>query len=102
MKEFTIDLKPEMQFRFKDISPVKMLALQTSIDFNDFDKTTELFSFILENTQSNISGIWTDVKLKDREVYLPQGIENELNVLMEICTKFLNEVLKPVFMKSRG
>lgn len=102
MKEFTIDSKPEMQFRFKDISPVKILALQTCIDFNDFEKTSKLFAFILENTQVSISGTWTDVKVKDREVYFPQGIEKEVPVLMDICTKFLNEVIKPTFTKSRG
>lgn len=102
MKDFIIESKPEIQFRFKDISPIKMLALQTCIDFNDFEKTSKLFSFILENTQSNISGTWTDVKVKDREVYFPQGIEKDISLLMEICTKFLNEVVKPVFTKSRG
>ena len=98
MKEFKIKEKPEMEFRFKDISPVKLMSLQLCIDFDDFDKTSKLFSFILENTP----GTWTDVKMKDREVYLPQGIDKEVNALMEICTTFLNEVIKPVFTKSRG
>ena len=102
MKEFKIKEKPEMEFRFKDISPVKLMSLQLCIDFDDFDKTSKLFSFILENTQSNIAGTWTDVKMKDREVYLPQGIDKEVNALMEICTTFLNEVIKPVFTRSRG
>ena len=102
MIEFKTESRPEIELRFKDISPIKMLALQTSIDFNDFDKTAKLFSFILENTQTNISGTWTDLKLKDREVYLPQGIEKDLPFLMEVCTKFLNDVVKPIFTKSRG
>ena len=102
MKEFTIKSKPETQFRFKDISPVKMLALQTSIDFDDMDKTEKLYSFILENTEVNISGTWTQVKANKRDVYFPVGFEKELDAMMEIAVIFLNEVVKPVFQKSRG
>ena len=109
MKEFTIKSKPEMQFRFKDISPVKMLALQTSIDFDDMDKTEKLYSFILENTEVNISGTWTQVKANKRDVYFPvmssemsKKMEKELDAMMEISVVFLNEVVKPVFQKSRG
>lgn len=102
MIEFTIKSKPESQYRFKDISPVKMLALQTSIDFDDMSKMEKLYSFILENTEVNISGTWTQVKEKNRDIYYPIGFEKELDSMMEICIYFLNEVLKPVFMKSRG
>ena len=100
MLEFDIESKPELHFRFKDISPIKMLALQTTINFDDFDKASNLFSFILENTEVNISGTWQPVKMVNREVYLPVGIEKELNTLMEICLKFINDVVKPLFKKS--
>ena len=100
MIEFVIENKPTLQFRFKDISPIKMLALQTTINFDDFDKTSNLFSFILENTEVNINGSWQPVKMSNREVYLPIGIEKELNTLMEICLKFINDVIKPLFKKS--
>lgn len=99
---FAIKSKPESQYRFKDISPVKMLALQTSIDFDDMNKMEKLYSFILENTEVNISGTWTQVKEKNRDIYYPIGFEKELDSMMEICVYFLNEVLKPVFTKSRG
>lgn len=102
MKEFTIKSKPEFQYRFRDISPVKMLAMQTSIDFDNMDKMEKLYSFILENTEVNIAGTWTQVKEKNRDVYYPIGFEKEVNAMFEICMTFLNEVLKPVFMKSRG
>lgn len=102
MKEFTIKSKPEFQYRFRDISPVKMLAMQTSIDFDNMDKMEKLYGFILENTEVNIAGTWTQVKEKNRDVYYPIGFEKEVNAMFEICMTFLNEVLKPVFMKSRG
>ena len=102
MKEFTIKSKPDTQYRFKDISPVKMLALQTTMDFDNVDKMEKLYGFILENTEVNIMGTWTQVKEKNREVYYPIGFEKEVESMLEICVTFLNEVLKPVFMKSRG
>lgn len=101
MKEFTLDCKPDLQFRFKNIKPTELLALQMTINFNDFEKTTKLFEFILENTEVLIAQTWLNVKEKGRDVYLPVGIENELNVLMDISTKFLTDVVKPVFQKSR-
>ena len=89
-----------LEYRFKNISPVKMLALQTSIDFDNFIKTEGLFSFILENTEVNIAGTFTQLKATGRDVYLPQGIENDMKTLMEICMTFLNEVVKPLFQRS--
>lgn len=100
MKEFTIK-DNENQFRFKDVSPLKILALRTTIDFDDMSKTEKLFSFILENTEVFISGTWVNVKDLGREVYFPVGIENDLDTLMNICTTFLNEIVKPTFTKSR-
>ena len=102
MLEFKTKAKPDAQFRFKDISPVKMLALQTSIDFDDIEKMEKMYGFILENTETCIAGTWTPVKEKGRDVYYPVGFEKELDVMMEICMTFFNEVLKPVFTKSRG
>lgn len=102
MKEFAIKSKPESQYRFRDISPVKLLALQTTIDFDNIDKMEKLYAFILENTEVNIAGTWTQVKEKNRDVYYPVGFEKEVDAMLEICVTFLNEVLKPVFMKSRG
>lgn len=99
--EFSIESLPETQFRFKTISPVKLLSIQMIVDFDNFDKTTKLFSFILENTEVNIAGTWTNVKMKDRDVYMPQGIDKNLTALMQICTTFMNDVIKPVFQKSR-
>lgn len=102
MKEFRIESKPESEYRFKDISPVKLLALQTCIDFNDMSKTEKLYSFILESTEVKIANTWTPVKEAGREVYYPVGFDKDVNAMMEICMAFLEDVIKPVFQKSRG
>lgn len=100
-KIFTIKTKPDLKFRNKELSPLKVLALQTQIDFSDMGKVEELFSFILENTEVSVNGYdWVPVKEKDREIYYPSGIEKNLNNLNEIVLTFLNEVIKPLFTES--
>lgn len=100
--EFEIDELKGYSFRFKKVSPVKLLALQTSVNIEDFNKAADLYAFILESTEVKIAEAWVNVKEKGREVYLPVGIEDNGLALMAICAKFMTEVLKPVFQSSRG
>lgn len=100
-KIFTIKAKPDLKFRNKELSPLKVLALQTQIDFGNMEKVEGLFSFILENTEVSNNGYdWVPVKEKGREIYYPSGIEKNLNNLNEIVLAFLNEVIKPLFTES--
>lgn len=87
-------------FRFKKISPVKILSLQMVSDFNSLIKTEEMFSFILENTEVQVKDTWFPVK--EKENYMPVGIDNDISALTEIITHFFNDILKPVFTKSEG
>lgn len=88
------------EFRIKKISPTTLLALQVTLDFDDLAKTQNLMNFILENIEVNINGSWVQFKEKGRDVYYPIGIEKDLSFLTELVTKFLNEYLKPLFMRS--
>ena len=88
------------EFRIRRIAPTTLLALQVTLDLNDLTKTQSLMSFIFENLDVNINGEWINFKEKGREVYYPIGIEKNLNTLTLLATKFLNEYLKPLFMKS--
>ena len=51
MAEFTIKSRPELVFRTKKISPVDLLALTTTIDFENFTKTKETYNFALEHIE---------------------------------------------------
>lgn len=100
-KIFTIKNRPDLKFRNKELSPLKVLALQTQIDFGNMEKVEGLFSFILENTEVSVNGYdWVPVKEKGREIYYPSDIEKNLNNLNEIVLTFLNEVIKPLFTES--
>lgn len=94
-------LKSNIEIRFKKISPVRLLALQTALDLNDIEKSEKFFTFVLENAEVKISNEWVSLKEKDRDVYYPVGIDKNLNALNEVIKVFINEVLKPAFTQSR-
>lgn len=96
--EFKIDHLKEYDFRFSKINPIKMLALQTQINFKDMNQTENLFSFILENAEVKIKDVWCKVKTGD--TYTPFGLEDNVKALNDIVMTFLDKVLKPVFLES--
>ena len=101
MAEFTIESRPELIFRTKQISPIDLLALTTTIDFEKFTKTKELYTFALEHLEmkTNDGTTWSYVKVEGREVY-NLLIENDLNAINELIIYFLNEVVGKAFTKS--
>lgn len=99
MEEFRIE-GYENQFRFKKLFALDILSLQTLVDFNDFEKTKKFYVFIIEHTEVNVGGTWLNVKEQGREVYTPDRIKNDAKAFQDIITKFMDDVLKPVFQKS--
>ena len=93
--------RKDLEFRVGNISSIEMLTLQTQINFKSMTQTETVFSFILEHVEVNINGIWTTVKEKGRDIYIPFDLENDLMALQEIVVYFLNDVLKPIFKKSK-
>lgn len=91
----------KFDFRFRKISPIDILSLQTQIDLENMEKTKKLFSFILENTEvTNNGDLWVNVKEKKVDEYHPEGMEFNLKAMNEICIKFINDIIKPVFIES--
>lgn len=100
MAEFTIESRPELTFRTKKISPVDLLALTTTIDFENFTKTKELYNFALEHIEvKDTDNKWSSAKIEGREVY-NLLIEDDVMAMNELITYFLNEVVGKAFMKS--
>lgn len=95
--EFTIKSRPDNNFRIGTIKPTEILALSMTVDLDDYKKSQELFTFALEHTEVKMGDNWTPVKAKDREVYMPMGIEKEIISLREIIEVFLNEVIAKAF-----
>lgn len=101
IKKFKIKELKDLYFRNKELSPIKVLSLQTQIDLNDMEKTEKLFKFILENTEVSLDDTtYFPVKEVNSEIYYPKGIEKNLKALNEICSAFMNEVIFPLFTES--
>lgn len=98
--EFQIKARPNLKFRVGKIGAVEMLALQTQIDFKSLVQTETVFNFIFEHIEVEIAGKWIPVKEKNREVYYPVDLEEDMNALHELLFYFLNNVVKPLFVKS--
>lgn len=87
-------------FRIKNISPITLLALQTSLDLNDLAKTEKFYAFVLEHIEVQLLDTWHVVKEPGREVYYPVDLEKDVNKLMSLITFFINNYLMPIFKKS--
>lgn len=100
-KTFKIKSRNDLEFRVGKISSVEMLTLQTQINFKSIQQTETVFTFILEHIEVNINGVWTNVKEKGRDIYVPFDLEENLVSLQELVVYFLNDVMKPIFKKSK-
>lgn len=101
-KEFIISSFPKLKFRAGKISALEILALKTQIDFDDIEKTQETFKFILEHLEVNIGDKWIKVKEKDKDIYYPAELEDDVAGINDLIMHFLTEVIKPLFLKSNG
>lgn len=94
-------LQPELTFRIKKISPVKLLSLATQFGNQDIESTEQIFTFALEHSEVKVLDTWLSVKEAGKEVYWPADIEDNIPVLQEVVTKFVSDVLSTVFTKSK-
>ena len=98
-EEFKIE-SMQNTFRVGKISPVDMMAITQTIDFEKFDTNKALITFCLENTEVKVGETWLPVKAKNREVYQPMGIDNNFLALNQIFLWMLENVITKTFTKS--
>lgn len=99
-KEFKIDSYEKSTFRVSKISPVDLVAISQSIDLDRFENNKTLINFCLESLEVEVGNTWLPVKTKNREVYQPMGIENNLIALNELYLWVLENVIFKTFTKS--
>lgn len=97
--EFTLSSRQET-FRVAKISPIDLLAISTQIDFENFKMTKTLMQFCIENVEVKMGEKWLPVKVKDKEIYQPKDISNDLVALNEIFVYMMEKVVTAVFPKS--
>lgn len=99
-EEFTVESWPDKRFRVAKISPIDLMAITQSIDFEKFEANQTLIRFCLENSEVLVGEKWLPVKAKGRDVYQPMGIENDFLALNQIYLWMMENVIAKVFTRS--
>ena len=89
------------EFRIRKMNAIELFAIQTVIDNTNYDSTLNSYKIILENMEVTCGDTWLPVKEKDREVYYPKDIENNIVEIRELILMFMKYV-NEVFQKSDG
>ena len=87
------------EYRLKKMNAIELLALRSQIDFSNYDTVKNLYNIILEKLEVNANDKWLPVKQTGREVYFPNGIENDFEVINDLLNYAL-DYFKEVFIKS--
>lgn len=99
-KSFKIKQFPESEFKIGHLPATELMALQTQLDFNSFEKSNVAFTYMLEHMLVRVGEDWLPVKEKGEEIFYPNGIEENLTALKELTRHFMKEVIVPLFPKS--
>lgn len=97
--EFNINSRPELELRITKISPIDLLAIAPTINFDDYRQNKQLFSFILEHTEIKNGTKWVLIKYFGND-NINILVENDAIAINEIITYFMENIIIPVFQKS--
>lgn len=101
MNEFSIK-SSDLTFRIKHMNAIEILAMRTQFSNESLESTITSFKTILENIEVKCDEKWIPAKIKGREVYFPDGLENDINVVNDLISYFIGTFLKSVFQKSNA
>ena len=87
-------------FRNKNLAPTEALALETIVQFDNFEKSKHMYDKIFESIEVQIGDTWQPLKEQNVDVYMPVGIDEDLTLLNEVAMTFIVKVLQPLFQKS--
>lgn len=99
-EEIKIESEPNLTFRFKNISPVKILSMANEVlmSTQQGSQREHFLSEALEATEVKIGETWLPVK--EGENYYPASIRDNLNALFQLTNLYFEKVIKPVFTGS--
>lgn len=98
-EEFTIE-NYDYTFRVAKMNAIELLALETQLNFKGINQSQAAIESILERIEVKVGDKWVAVKMKDRQVYTPAEVEDDINLVAKLMTKFTKEIVNPVFQKS--
>lgn len=88
-------------YRVKKMNAIELMALRSQIDFNNYDSVVKMYETLLEKIEVEINEKWLPVKTIGTNIYLPQGVEDDVEVVEQLIS-FILEHIKSVFMKSNA
>lgn len=99
MNEFKIK-SSDFDFRVKKMNAIEVLAVRSNINNKTVEASMKSFKAILECIEVRCDDSWIPAKMQGREVYFPDGLENDVNAVNELLGYFMGTYLKSVFQKS--
>lgn len=87
------------EFRIRKMNAIEVISFRSLMDFKTLDGVSSFFKTVLENIEVKIGDEWLPVKEKNREVYYPNGIENDIKAIDKLLNYF-QSYLGEVFTQS--
>lgn len=98
--EFTVEEYQELKFRFTYMSPIDICVFASNFDLENYKTSREMFNYAVEHAEVCINEQWMKVKQKGRDVFMPNGMEANINALLHVVDAFVEKYIMPVFTKS--
>ena len=87
------------EFRIRKMNAIEVISFRSLMDFKTLDSVNGFLKTVLENIEVKIGDEWLPVKEKNREVYYPNGIENDIKAIDKLLNYF-QSYLGEVFTQS--
>ena len=87
------------EFSIRKMNVIEVISFRSLMDFKTLDGVSGFFKTVLENIEVKIGDEWLPVKEKNREVYYPNGIENDIKAIDKLLNYF-QSYLGEVFTQS--
>lgn len=88
-------------YRVKKMNAIELMALRSQIDFDNYNSVVKMYETLLEKIEVEVNEKWLPVKTVGTNIYVPQGIEDDVEVVEQLIS-FILEYIKSVFMKSNA
>lgn len=82
----------KFNFRIRKMNAIELLAFNMQSEIQTFDGTVETFNLILENIEVQTGDSWLPVKEKNKNIFYPSGIENDIMTIKELIPFFMNYI----------
>lgn len=87
-------------YRIRKMNAIEALALRSASDMKSVAGAKQFFNDVLERLEVQANEQWLPVKQEGKNVYLPDGIQDDFTGVQTLVEFFMKEFLTPFFEKS--